>query len=198
MGIRSSTFRRTGMHSSPRLGVLIWIVIAAGLDGVMLAQHSQNTPPRPRRSITVPKAWNDVGLSDWATPLALVNVRPSNFTEKELRKVPIYELYRSYPVYYPGREPAGYQQWLQSRKPELLINRALLRTEEDWINAGQRVFREMYLPPPEPQQKLIDLVRSRDALERAEVQPYRTIPPRWVVTPSGIRIAPAGCQACHS
>jgi hypothetical protein len=26
----------------------------------------------------------------------------------------------------------------------------------------------------------------------------RTIPPRWVVTPSGIRIAPSVCQACHS
>jgi hypothetical protein len=80
------------------------------------------------------------------------------------------------------------------------MNKAALRTEKDWTNAGQRVFREMYLPPPEPQQKLIDLVRSREALERAGVQPNPdgTIPPRWVVTPSGIRIAPAGCQACHS
>src|SRR5262249_55066650 len=125
-------------------------------DSVALAQHAEKRSQPPRSSITVPKAWNDAGLSDWATPLAVLNVRPSNFTERELRKVPIYELYRSYPAYYPGREPAGYQQWLQSRKPELLINRAVLRTEEEWTNAGQRVFREMYLPPPEPQQKLID------------------------------------------
>ena len=188
------------MFSSQRLYVLIWIVIAAALDGVALAQHSETGSQRSRRSIAVPRAWNDVGLSDWATPLAQVNVRPGNFTEAELSKVPVYELYRSYPAYYPNREPAGYRQWLQSRKPELLINRAALRTEEDWTNAGQRLFREMYLPPPEPQQKLIDLVRSREALERAGVQPNPdgTIPPRWVVTPSGIRIAPAGCQACHS
>ncbi len=114
--------------------------------------------------------------------------------------MPVYELYRSYPAYYPGREPADYWQWLQSRKPELLINPTALRTEHDWRKAGQQVFREIYFPPPEPQDKLIEVVRSREALERARVYPNPdgTIPPRWVVTPSGIRIAPANCQACHS
>src|SRR5215471_15070983 len=122
MGIRSSHSGGLAMFSSQQLCVLSFVVIGAAMDNVALAQHSEKRLQRSPSSITVPKAWNDVGLSDWATPLALVNVRPSNFTEKELRKVPIYELYRSYPAYYPGREPAGYQQWLQSRKPELLIN----------------------------------------------------------------------------
>lgn len=175
-------------------------LIASVLDAVALAQNSPVSSARSGNGVAVPKSWNDVGLSDWATPLALVNLRPGNFTEAELDKVPVYELYRSYPAYYPGREPADYWQWLQSRKPELLINRAALRTEHDWRIAGQRVFREMYFPPPEPQNKLIELVRSREALERPRVYPNPdgTIPPRWVVTPSGIRIAPAGCQACHS
>ena len=175
-------------------------LIALVLDGVALAQHSPATSQRSANGVAVPKSWNDVGLSEWATPLADVNLRPGNFTEAELDQVPVYELYRSYPAYYPGREPAGYWKWLQSRKPELLIKGAALRTEDDWTKAGQRVFREMYFPPPEPQDKLIELVRSREALERARVHPNPdgTIPPRWVVTPSGIRIAPSNCQACHS
>ena len=84
------------------------------------------------------------------------------------------EVSKRVPAYYPGREPAGYWKWLQSRKPELLIKRAALRMEGDWTKAGQRVFREMYFPPPEPQNKLIELVRSREALERARVHPSRT------------------------
>src|SRR4051794_9743289 len=90
---------------SQHLRVLIPAVLAA-LDGIALAQHSRSDSLRFGTSITVPKSWNDVGLSDWATPLAHVNLAPGHFTEAELDKVPVYDLYRSYPAYYPGREPA--------------------------------------------------------------------------------------------
>jgi hypothetical protein len=184
---------------SPYIGVQIPL-IASALNGVALAQRSPAPPQHSEPEVVAPKSWTDVGLSDWATPLAHVDLRPSNFSEAELNQVPVYELYRSYPAYYPGREPPGYWKWLQTRKPELLIDTAKLRSQADWTNAGQRVFREMYTPPPEPQDKLIEVVRSRQALDSAGVYPNPdgTIPPRWVVTPGGIRIAPAGCQACHS
>jgi hypothetical protein len=67
------------MFSSQRLYVLIGVVIA--LDGVALAQNAETGSQGSRKLIAVPKAWNDAGLSDWATPLAQVNIRPGNFTE---------------------------------------------------------------------------------------------------------------------
>jgi hypothetical protein len=50
-----------------------------------------------------------------------------------------------------------------------LINPAELRTLDDWTKAGQRVFREIYLPPSGADNNLISLVRSREALRRAGI-----------------------------
>src|SRR3954451_16141850 len=107
-------FRRADMFSL-RICVLVCSVILFVLDGLSLAQRSPTRSQRSPNGVVVPKSWTEPGLAEWATPLAGVNLRPGNFTEAELDQVPPYQLYRSYPAYYPGREPAGYWQWLQSR-----------------------------------------------------------------------------------
>jgi hypothetical protein len=40
----------------------------------------------------------------------------------------------------PGREPAGYMDWLAQQEPELAFDAATLRTDRDWIAAGETVF----------------------------------------------------------
>ncbi len=92
---------------------LVMLVLASSpLDPLAFSQSSQaGSESHPQReAATVPKAWNDLGLSGWATPVAELNLRPSHFTEAELAKVPRYELYRSYPAYHPDREPPGYRK----------------------------------------------------------------------------------------
>ena len=49
---------------------------------------------------------------------------------------------RTYPVYYPGREPAGYWEMLQHMAPKPLIEPGKLKTKAEWIGAGRRVFDE--------------------------------------------------------
>src|SRR4029077_12134727 len=49
---------------------------------------------------------------------------------------------RTYPVYFPGREPDGYWEMLQHIGPKALIEPQELQTEADWIEAGRRVFDE--------------------------------------------------------
>jgi hypothetical protein len=46
----------------------------------------------------------------------------------------------------PGREPDGYWEMLQHIGPKPLIEGATLKTEADWIHAGQRVFDEASTP----------------------------------------------------
>ncbi len=53
------------------------------------------------------RIWNDRDLSDWATPVAGLNVRPGHYSEKEYYSTPVGEFVRTHPVYFPGREPAG-------------------------------------------------------------------------------------------
>src|SRR5215469_5389430 len=89
--------------------------------------------------VTVPKIWDDKALEDWATPIAALGVRPSQFTAAEYYAVPG-DNRRTYPVYRPDREPPGYWEWLQKQKPEPLVEASKIHTREDWIKAGEAVF----------------------------------------------------------
>ena len=90
----------------------------------------------------------------------------------------------------PGREPDGYWEMLQQVGPKPLIEPATLKTESDWIQAGQRVFDEASTPQLtvfDPQ--LIARLRSREFLEeqRAAPLPDGTLGTlRWVPTKQGV------------
>ena len=49
-------------------------------------------------------------------------------------------IYKSYPVYRPDKEPAGYLTSLQKQEPEIVFDASRLKTKEDWIKAGEKVF----------------------------------------------------------
>ena len=87
----------------------------------------------------IPRTWDEATLSDWATPVAGLNVRPTHISAKEYYSLAIDNL-RTYPVYFPGREPEGYWEMLQHVGPKPLIEPEKLKTEADWIEAGQTVF----------------------------------------------------------
>jgi len=61
-------------------------------------------------------------------------------TAKEYYKLKVRMIYRSYPVYVEGREPAGYIDSLKKKEPEVVFDPSKLRTKEDWIQAGKIVF----------------------------------------------------------
>src|SRR6516165_10749530 len=95
--------------------------------------------------IRAPRIWDDKALEDWATPVAALGIRPGHSTAAKYYAVPPDNL-RTYPVYRPDREPAGYWNWLQKQKPEPLVNAKDLRTRQDWQNAGKQAFRELADP----------------------------------------------------
>src|SRR4029079_15546832 len=90
--------------------------------------------------ICAPRIWNDRDLAEWATPVAALKVRPGHLSEKEYYSVPVGDWVRTYPVYFPGREPEGYWQMLQTKKPEPLIAPGP-RTAAAWVDAGRRAVR---------------------------------------------------------
>src|SRR5262245_22724373 len=87
----------------------------------------------------VPKTWDESALADWATPIAGLNVRPTEISGREYYALLVDNL-RTYPVYFPGREPAGYWEMLQHAGPKPLIEPEKLKTKADWIAAGRNVF----------------------------------------------------------
>ena len=40
----------------------------------------------------------------------------------------------------PGHEPAGYMEWLAQQEPEVAFDPAALRSDADWVAAGETVF----------------------------------------------------------
>src|SRR5262245_49630320 len=133
-------------------------------------------------TITPPKTWEEQELRDWATPIAALSVRPGHFSEAEYLRAPIDDL-RTYPVYYPGREPAGYFEMIRTTGPKPIIEPDSLKTADDWVRAGKRVFQEYDVPAfrvYDP--KAIDLARSAQffGTSRVSVRADGTLPDlRW-------------------
>jgi hypothetical protein len=157
-------------------------------------------PDPPANLIAAPRIWNERDLAEWASPVAGLDVRPGHFSEAEFYAGPVGDWLRTYPVYFPGREPDGYWERLQQMKPEPLITPGA-RTAEDWIAAGKRVFEEIDVPifrSTDPE--LIAALRSQPAFEKmgGTAQPDGTVHfLRWVPTASGLAISVNDCASCH-
>src|SRR5436190_4883567 len=105
--------------------VFLFILFAITLDSSALWSQPAFRP-------AIPKIWDEAALADWATPLAGLNVRPAHISAKEYYSLTVENL-RTYPVYFPGREPEGYWEMLQHIGPKPLIEPEKLHNNADWI-----------------------------------------------------------------
>lgn len=80
-------------------------------------------------------------MADWAMPLAGIDSRPTHMSAEAYYSISEENL-RSYPVYMPELEPEGYWQRMLATKPEPLIELDTLKTQADWIAAGERFFHD--------------------------------------------------------
>ncbi len=164
------------------------LVLALGLCAMVSAQ-----------SVRVPRIWDDAALQEWTTPVAALNVRPAHYSAAEYYAAPVVNL-RTYPVYHPDSEPAGYWNWLQKQKPEPLVDATRMRTNEDWIVAGERAFVEMDAVLMRIDDPSV-IARARDP--RAFEGMFKSsdgaaFGVRWVVTEGGLMLTTQACGACHA
>jgi hypothetical protein len=115
---------------------LIWSAFLSG--GTLFGQAPSVFDP------TVPKTWDDAAIATLEIPLADPIGSPRHVLSGYYYKIPVRPIYKQYPVYTPGREPAGYMDWLKKQEPVVLwddaSHRPRLKTEADWIRAGEIVF----------------------------------------------------------
>ena len=89
---------------------------------------------------TIPKTWDDEALASLEVPLADAGASPVHISSEYYYRIPVRQIYKSYPVYAPGKEPAGYWAWLQQQEPVMVFDASKIKTEADWIRAGEIVF----------------------------------------------------------
>jgi len=88
----------------------------------------------------IPRTWNDEALAALELPLASTGEPPEHISSDYYYRMAVRPIYKSYPIYAPGKEPPGYFEKLKELEPEILFDQTKLKTEDDWIEAGQLAF----------------------------------------------------------
>lgn len=180
--------------------VFLWMCLLAWL--MISGSTAQTTSPPASRQTKAPKIWDAKELATWATPIAGVNAKPHFYSEEEYYAAPVDNL-RTYPVYHPDREPKGYQEWLKKQGAQPLVEPEKIKTEQDWIATGRRVFDELDVPITRTNDpRVLRYLRDREAINKDGLVMTKdgTLPSfRWVVEKSGeVKVAFPECSACHT
>ncbi|HLJ15253.1 MAG TPA: hypothetical protein VKV15_12205 [Bryobacteraceae bacterium] len=148
----------------------------------------------------IPKTWNQTAITTLELPLANPRYSAIHVSEETYYRIPERVIYKNYPVYYPGREPAGYMEWLRNRKPEIAFVPSQLKTHGDWVKAGELVFNA----PTSYNPVFFSAADVRDPLFYKQtgmpVAADGTIPfARWVIRQKGVvELGSMGCNTCHT
>jgi hypothetical protein len=118
-------------------------------------------------------------------------------------RIPVQTIYRSYPVYAPGKEPPGYFDRLRQAEPQVAFNAATLKTDADWVKAGRVVFEaphgldtffESFLKPADVRDPVF-FRKYRIPLAKDGTVPFF----QYVVQKKGkVQVGVFSCAMCHS
>ncbi len=90
--------------------------------------------------VSIPRIWDDEAMASLELPLANAPYSPRHMSAEYYYRIPVRPIYKNYPVYAPGKEPPGYIDWLQQQDPVIAFDSSVLKTEADWVRAGEIVF----------------------------------------------------------
>jgi hypothetical protein len=157
---------------------------------------------------SIPRTWDDQAMADLEVPLADPGASPKHVSAEYYYKIPVRVMYKTYPVYAPGREPPGYLEWLKQQEPVILWDDKghvpKLEAEADWLKAGEMVFDAPILTgglfDGFPQDTLY--VREPGFYQKTgmPVAADGTVPfYRYVIKTKGqVKIGVLGCAMCHT
>jgi cytochrome c553 len=121
-------------------------------------------------------------------------------TEPGYSELPTRVIYKSYPVYRPDREPAGYMDWLKQQEPQVSFDPAKFQTRADWIHGGELVFNA----PTSYGPVFFSATDLRDSAFYQQtgmpVAADGSIPfAAWVIRRKGeVELGSMGCNTCHT
>jgi cytochrome c553 len=178
-----------------------FFVLTTCLAGLAICSAQQQRTS----AAVIPTTWDDEAIATIEIPLANPVGSPKHVSADYYYRIPVRGVYKGYPVYAPGHEPPGYMDWLKQLEPIVIWDdrghAPPLRTETDWIRAGQIVF-DAATRPPGFENYGIDDVRNRDfyATIGAPVAKDGTVPAyQYMVRTKGtVELGVNACAACHS
>ena len=173
--------------------IILALALYGGRHSVLLAQPGSASD---EVHYEIPKTWDEAELRAWTIPARepgayTVHVPPSFYYS-----IPTPPIYKSYPVYHPSKEPAGYMDWLRRQEPQVVFESSKLRTEADWIAAGKLVFED---PRGDMPVEIFRDLRWYEQLKIPLTSDGRVPGWRYVIRKKGlVEAGAASCSACHS
>ena len=144
----------------------------------------------------IPRAWDDKAVERLEVPLAQRDRSPRYMSAEEYYKLKVRPIYRSYPVYAKGREPAGYLDSLKQKEPEIVLDFSRLHTKEDWIAAGKLVFESDTRFFPARAQTADDIPYPASTISKDGMLPGVV---RYYIREKGVlELGTNSCSRCHT
>ena len=150
----------------------------------------------------IPKTWDEEKLATMELPLADSTVKVKHYPADQYYQIPEMSVYKTYPVYIGGKEPPGYYDWLKQQEPEIIFDVSQLKTEDDWIKAGEHVFDMPIAFTP------VDSAYAKDFVTRSNLWREMNFPSSkdgivpglfYVVKEKGVvEFGTGGCGTCHT
>ena len=183
-------------HNQTRLYIVLAFTLLGNI-GCMSGRSAERS--EHKWSPVIPRTWDDQAMQSLEVPLAYSGASPKHVSSDYYYRVPIRPIYQSYPVYHPDKEPSGYLNSLENQDPKIVFDATQLKSEADWIAAGELVFDA----PPEFESAglLFSGVRDRAWYDknRIPVTKEGVLPfMRYVVREKGkVELGLFSCAMCH-
>jgi hypothetical protein len=156
---------------------------------------------------TIPRSWDDEQIASLELPLANPVGSPKHVSADYYYRIPVRPIYKQYAAYPPDRRPPGYIEWLRQQEPEMIWGEdkngkkhaPALKTEADWIKAGELVFDALLGSFPLAEKDLEgmgEFVAKRGIpLAKDGVLPFFEF---RIVERGKIEIGSGSCGSCHT
>jgi hypothetical protein len=181
-----------------RIKFVVIFILLAGSVFVVLSQRKAHVI-NSRFTPSIPRVWDDAEMAGLQLPLVNSNASPKQISSDYYYRIPVRTIYKNYPVYAPGKEPAGYLEWLKQQEPESALDVSALKTEADWIGAGELVFDS---PTSYDNIALVDDVRNPEWYKKIGVPATKdgALPWfRYVIREKGkVELGTISCSLCHT
>jgi mono/diheme cytochrome c family protein len=154
-----------------------------------------NTHQQAIRKQAIPRVWDPEALKDLELPPPNADFTVEHIPPEYYYSLPERTIYKTYPMYAPGREPPGYVDSLKTLEPQIILDTDTLDTDAEWIRAGEFVFDtpQILLPLQSPFSPAA-LVRAGVPVAADGTLPHH----RYIVLAKGdVRIGAAACSNCH-
>ncbi len=149
----------------------------------------------------IPVTWDVKAIKNSHLPPPAPGVKVEYAPKAYYDSLPEHVIYQTYPVYAQDYEPSGYLDSLKKIEPKIAFNLREIKTQEDWIRAGEQVF---FWPPTLNTEnsifsgKHLDsayLATSGDKITKEGIYPFA----KYTVIDKGvIRYGDLSCATCHS